>query len=485
MKKYLKYIGVCLFFIIIFCLSPISGDDWGNYIAGSEGLRRSLGIALGMYFDWEGRIVSRVLINILTYHKWLWNIVNAVLITGFIFISEKIIGEKNKKFIFPLVVLIIVGMNPYMFSQGIVWLAGNITYFFVIPVILFYFYYLINNDKYNKWFFIVFSLINIFGTMFVENMALVLVLGNISLILFKYIETKKIDKRLVIYLLLSICSTLVMLLSPGSRYRSSIENTEFNELSFIGKILYNIPNFVYYTYITNTYLLILMSFSNYLLIKDKVYNKIKKNLLIVFMLVIPLITVIVYPISLFTNTGLNFIVDYKNIFIIIYWLVYTFISLNLLFFKHKKDLKIVLWFFIGLISNGVMLVSPTWGFRTSLFTYIVLSIVALWVINKYVKENKKLIVGSYGILVCGLLFYMIFYINIYRCQSNLESSIKKQLKEDSDIIYIDAFPNFANCNINPGNEYHLEKYKLYYGIPEEKEIVIEWGKWKYLIIYIG
>ena len=82
MKKYYKYLSLCLFFIVIFFLSPLSGDDWGNYIVGSEGVRYSLEVAVELYFNWEGRFISRVLINIFTYHKWLWNIINALVITS-------------------------------------------------------------------------------------------------------------------------------------------------------------------------------------------------------------------------------------------------------------------------------------------------------------------------------------------------------------------------------------------------------------------
>lgn len=481
MKKYWKYLGIFGFFFILFCLSPISGDDWGNYIAGSEGLRRSLGIALGMYFDWEGRFISRIFINILTYHKWLWNIVNALVITSSIYLGDCFIGKNNKKFIFPLVVLIILGMNMYTFSQGVTWLAGNITYLFVVPVVLWYFYYLINNDKYNKWFVLIFLFINLFGTMFVENMAMVLVVGNILLIMYKHIKNRKIDRVLIFCLFVSIGSTLVMLMSPGTRYRNSIENVSFNNLSFFGKIIYNIPNFVNYTFVVNTYLLILMCISNYLIIKNKIKGKLSKSLLMMFMLIIPLLTIFIYPISLFKDIALEFIINTNNLLIDIYWLIYLVLSLYLLFIDDKKDLRIVLLFLIGLVSNGVMLISPTWGFRTSLFTYIVLTIVSLYIINKYVKENKFFTFISYMFFIMGMLFYFVFYINIYRCQNNLERSINKQLLENSDTIYIDSFPYFANCNINPSNDYHLEKFKLYYGIPNDKKIVLINGKWKFII----
>ena len=77
MKKKIFFKCIFIFFLIIFFLSPISGDDWGNYIEGSRGLYKSITEAIGMYFSWEGRFISRVLINILTYHKVLWNIVNS------------------------------------------------------------------------------------------------------------------------------------------------------------------------------------------------------------------------------------------------------------------------------------------------------------------------------------------------------------------------------------------------------------------------
>ena len=99
-------------------------------------------------------------------------------------------SSKIKKIMFPLMVLVIIGMNLFSFSQVMTWIAGNITYLFIIPVILWYFYFILNNDKYNKWFVFIFSLINLFGCMFVENMAIVIIVGNILLLIFKFIKNK-------------------------------------------------------------------------------------------------------------------------------------------------------------------------------------------------------------------------------------------------------------------------------------------------------
>ena len=62
-RNRLLYITIFCFFFLILTLSPISGDDWGNYLVGKIGLRHCFGQALGMYFTWEGRLLSRILIN--------------------------------------------------------------------------------------------------------------------------------------------------------------------------------------------------------------------------------------------------------------------------------------------------------------------------------------------------------------------------------------------------------------------------------------
>ena len=49
-KKKFFYISIFLFFLFILFLSPISGDDWGNYEVGKTGLYHSIGNAVGMYF---------------------------------------------------------------------------------------------------------------------------------------------------------------------------------------------------------------------------------------------------------------------------------------------------------------------------------------------------------------------------------------------------------------------------------------------------
>lgn len=117
LKKNYPYILIFIFFLIITFLVPISGDDWGNYIEGSLGLKHTITHSINMYFSWEGRFISRLLITFLTYYKPLWNIMNSLLITSIIYLIMKIIKPKNKKLIFLTTTLMILLMNIKPFQK--------------------------------------------------------------------------------------------------------------------------------------------------------------------------------------------------------------------------------------------------------------------------------------------------------------------------------------------------------------------------------
>lgn len=471
------YVKIFIFFLIIFFLSPISGDDWGNHLEGIQGFHHMIAQAVGMWFTWEGRFISRVLINVLTCNKWLWNIINSIALVGIINYIEKIVKFKNKKLMLLLLFSTILFMNIFTFSQTVTWLAGNITYLFVIPLILVYFY-IINNDKYNKFTNVLLVILNIIIPMFVEHMAILLILLNIYFIVDYYIKNKKINKKLIVFLLISIISFGLMYFSPGNAIRKATENIEFNKLSLFGKIMYNFPNLIFYTYRINYFLIPILVIGNILLIKKNIKNTLVR--IVLYLLeVITIPFTALYLLNSFNITTFN--ISDSNIFVIIYYVLLTVINFILLI-KNKDRLPIV-FYSMGIISNGVMLMSPTWGYRTSLATYLFLTICYLIIIDKYLKKNNFIKTITVLITILGMLFYLVFYISIYRTNKENEKTIKEAIKNDSKVIELIAYPGFAPCNINPTNEYHLKRFKEYYNIKEDVEINIVNKNWKYIIIY--
>lgn len=483
-KKYYPYLVIFIFFLIIFFLSPISGDDWGNYIVGSTGLYHSIGNAIGMYFDWEGRFISRILINILTYHKVLWNILNSIVIVTIIYYMIKIIKPKNKKLIFLLSTLTILLMNIYSFSQIVVWLAGNITYLFQIPLLLYVFYKVLYNKDNTKLSVTFISFLNLIIPMFVEHVAVILVVFNILINIYSFLKTKKLNKKYLLYLSFSMIGLISMLLSPGSLKRSGVENLEFKELSLLGKIFYNIPNYIYYTFFINSFMNILMCIANYFLLKKNIKNKKLRIASYIYMTVPVLIVTSSYLISFLANTQFFLNVNEHNMFFILYFISYAIIDLILIFktFDNKEINKTLLFYILGHLGNCVMLLSPTWGYRTSFLTYLLLTISFIMIIDHFYKENKTLNKCLFGIVCCAGIFYLTLYINVNKAQTAREKSIKKQLNS-KDVIEIEKMPYFVNCNINPDNDFHIMKFKEYYKINPETEIKLVEGNWKFKIFY--
>ncbi len=478
-KTWLPYLLLFVLFSIVMFLSPISGDDWGNYLVGSTGLYHSIGNAVGMYFDWEGRFVSRILINILTYHKLLWNILNSIVLVSIVYLIVKMIKPKNKKIVFLLSLLIILCMNIYTFSQVVTWIAGNITYLFVIPLLLYYFYKILYTENNKKTSIIILMTLNFIIPMFVEHVAAIVVVFNLLINIYSLLKTRKLNKKYALYLFISLASLMIMFLSPGSLKRAKIENIEFNQLSLFGKIIYNLPHFIYYTFMSNHYMILLMIVANYYLLKNKIKHKSLKVISYIYFLFFPVIIIVAGLI----HTPLLAMIKSTNNMIIFYFISYILFDLYLFILplKNEKNNLKLLFYLLGILSNCIMLLSPTWGYRTGFLSYLFLAMSFIMVIDYFYKE-KKVVISILRILAIGMLtFYMIFYVNIFIAQKEREKSIQRQ--KENDIIEIERFPDFANCNINPDNEFHIGKFKEYYKIPADKQLKLIDGPWKFKIFY--
>ncbi len=462
------WVGFFIFFLVIFFLSPISGDDWGNYVEGSQGIRRTIGVSLGMYFDWEGRFISRLLILFLTYHKTLWNIINAFVITGGLYLSFKFIRPKNKETIY-LILGIILLINISIFKEVFVWIAGNITYLFPFFGIIAYLYLLEKEGKLAK---VALLLLSIMIPMFVEHMAFVLTVLNAILIIYSWTKDKKINYFYCVLFILSLGSSFLMLISPGSAYRKLIENVEFNNLSFLDKIKYNVPNFFLYTFTKNIYLVLLMAVTFVTQIKKDFKNK----RVIYLGILIGLFSILLSLDSLLIKS-----LSFNNLLIIIFWSLYFgYLIYSLLREKvYRNELFLI---FLGLLSNAIMLYSPVWGYRTTFSTYMFLSLAFVSIIDKNIKIRKIALNSIKILLIVSSILYLVLYINVYIANKERERVILEDLEKD--VIRIEYITEIANTNINIGNEYHDKVFKKYYGIDQEKTLVIMPNNWKWKIIYI-
>ncbi|MDD4187286.1 MAG: DUF6056 family protein [Bacilli bacterium] len=483
-KQFIKnnkiYIILFLFIYCISCCLPLTGDDWGNYqnISLYDSFRRAY---LG-YMSHESRWVSRVLITQLVYHKWLWNILNAFCFTSIFWSIIKLFDLQNKfsKMLFAISMVII---PCAMFAQVYAWVVGSITYLFPVAIILLYMTYLFKLGKIitrKNLLFII--LTNFLTSFFVDHMAVVLFFINLIYFVFLKINKEKITVYNYIVILVSILSITGVLFAPGNLNRLAT-NSEFESLSIIGKILFNIPNLINYTFYANLVLLFLMTIPiNYFFINILKRNYGIKYILTTVFNIIPIYTIIKlsYQYNIFSNLEsaisfdfyfeeANFILNHNigYIFYIIFALTY-FISLLYIIKDKKKKNNYIILLLIGLSANGAMLISPIWGYRTAFFTTIILYGLTIAIINhimnelKYCGKDLNLILKV--ILISLILFYSACFVLIARFDQNRISNISLQYKSKNvspNNIYLKILPLKIVHNYNMYWEFHQETYKDY------------------------
>lgn len=471
MKEFFKdkkaLIIIFIFLLLVFTLTPITGDDWGNYLVGQKGLSYIWNHTVSMYFTWEGRFISRLLISFMTYHKWLWNIINAFCLTSFIYICYKFINSREKtNYLIPIFLLLTVSNTFY--TQVYLWVAGNITY--LIPSILsLMVFYLLSKDSYSLIKRITLLFFSIIIPMFVENIGCAYVSMIFIYLIYEYARKKKISLQILFMFLLSAISLILMLKSPGSMIRMQA-NTTFSDMRLLEKILTNIPEFIKYAFSRNSVILLFMLILINKMLLSKLKNNRLKYLLALIFDIIPIITIITNIGSLFPlNIGSYLNINVGNMAIYFYWVIFAlmWIFTVMHFIKEKKEKYFFLILLLGAyISLGVMLLTPVWGDRVSaLYTLINILIIAkIWSDNLVLNKLAKKI---FVILTIICIFITVSYTIINVTFSlRRKSSINNQI--NNEVIYIPVNKLETLWNFNPWDEYHLGTFKSYYKIEDKQ-----------------
>ena len=400
-KKEKKKVLLWPFAIILFALFlalnfliPLAGDDWGNAVSGLNSFGEIIDSAVYYFMTHEGRFISRIFVLIFTQDKFLWNILCALLVVIVFILINKIVKNKTNKFILFLTFSFFFLLENEVLKQAVLWLTGNLTY--MLPAVLSLIFLYLNKDildnkfEINNLKFIISLILLALVSMMVEPVSAAMVLGTLLLFIWASIKRKKFDiKRFSYFAVISI-GFILMLTSPGAANR--LDTMAFSEMGLIEKIITNIPNFINYTYITNSVLILLIALSIALIIKKNNLKFAKTSIALMFTFVIFTILISAYNFAkhyFFINipilNKLLFLGNSQNILIILIWVVITLLFLYLIirYIKGNEKIKILFYVIIGYGANIAMLLSPLWGGRTTFFTILMLFIACLLIINYY------------------------------------------------------------------------------------------------------
>ncbi len=472
---------VFIFFLIIGILVPYTGDDWNNLIGHNGNLIVMLKNTIENYNTFEGRFFSRLAVFILNYYKPLWIVINAL---GMAFLYYFIckIAKVKKMFFLLLIIDSLLLIDKETFSQIYVWITGNVTYFipFIFIIFIIYMYREIFEDSqfkknYNIISIVIMSILSFIFSMFVENVSVGIITTYLLIIIYSYLKTKKLDYRLLFPLIFSILGLFFMLNSPGTSRRID-DMGDFSNLSLFSKLLITFPRQINYVFIKNSFLVFLLVFISNYIIKNN-FKGLKKYLLILYMSIIPIITLLINEFhNLYAKyqNSLYFLLDYNRWYIVLYWVSFLIIFIYLIIKYHKNSqLKLLFFFLIALINNAAMLISPLAGGRTSFLSTIMLYICVIIILNDLdikIFNNKKFI--KFNLFVCILislvfLSYYIFFNYLYNKRTDY---INEQLKQQKKEIDVPILPEFYVWNANAWDSWHLITFKRYYHIPDDVDV---------------
>ena len=269
-----------------------------------------------------------------------------------------------------------------------------------------------------------------------------------------------------------------MVLSPGNANRLSTY-PEFDSLNILQKLIYNIPNFISFTFIRNSFLVLLITIGVLFVSKSMLKNKIFRYLTYLYITIVPCITLIYNYLKTFgiSIKCLEIFLNGNNIYIMIFWVIYMLLSFYIIL-KHiikTKNYLSLLLIIMGLISNGVMMIVPVWGGRTAYLTAICLSLAMVGIVNnmKFIKnDNKVILFSSSFVLAIMIIFLFAGYRKVYIENIKREDYINSQLAAGNDIIEINVLSERFLWNPNPWDPdgYLARTFKLYYNIPQNKKI---------------
>lgn len=470
---------VFAFFYFISTKVPLAGDDWGYALNGMK--NNPFVLAFEFYFTWSGRFFSELYGFLVTPHKWIWNILNAGLFALIIYSILKIAGLKKSVTASLLIIFLMFSVKDELRMETYTWLMGT-TYLIPLALSLFYFSIVLKNiEKYSrieKWMIPVLGIILFISSFMMENATVVLVFANFVLLVYIFVRDRTIPITYLSFFLISLLGLILIRVSPGASSRLLRDHSAWINLSIFEQLKFNYTNFIRFTFIEHRYLVLVFSGLSLLKLLE---NLIKERKNLVFTLIHSLFFIIAAFTSLtltinsrFPNEIFNLFIDVNSYFNLIFWPLFILVVFHFIYISFKKEDQLKLFFFVLLagISNGVMMLSPIFGYRSSLYTvYYLIVTCAIIYSSLDQKVFSKLLILPLLVLCFSTSKQLLYKYNLVQSVHNIRLSQIQYYLDNPDVkdIWLIRYPIFTihGGDIEADDTYHLEVFKEFYGLADD------------------
>lgn len=466
MKKNKKFI---ISFIIIFAVAyffPYSADDfyWG---VKEISFREFINISKDVYLN--GRYFGDLLVILMTKSRIIRSLLVSVSINGIVYLIKN--NEKVKTRLVWVLVLLVPSLIG---AQAIVWASGFANYGVSSLMVLYLIYkgngLIQNKEKISG----LFAVICFLSCLMVENITIFVLIYMIYLNICYYKKNKKIDKVLVISLVLCFVGTTLMFRHPSYFASFGEDGNGYKKVSYsIQELKVMVP---YTLGLFNRYMFFL-PFINVMVLTFLLFVKsfrIKKYLpLNIFNYIFSIYSLLWQ--FVFNELNLNIL---ECVLSFIYMFNVCFL-ISKLYREDKKNL-LSLIVYIALVISPLIIVQPV-GPRHFLIVYLleIILIIRLCNIDRYFDKNcvfdyiLKLLV----IILAGYLSIVYLFVGVEYFKR--DKYILREVEKGSKVIYNPITP-FANYVwwFELSGDFFSSYYNKYMGYDEDiRYDVIDFKDW--------
>ncbi len=504
-EKFMKNLPFLLLFFIIFILLffqhhliALYFDDFGNaslsygqtssdIIGTNYTFSQLIDWCKMIYMTWGGRILWApiFLMPFIKTGATVYFALQSIVVTFIIYFIYKIAVHitKERHIFLPIILMILYSLIDMTFLRhGIYWASASILYIWpLLPLFIFIYLYLKltekieNKEKVNYFLYTpILLILNFFATFSQEQLGVAMLAFLVLFIIFKHgKDWKQYNKLNIPNLVVCILSFAALMLAPGNYARLETE-TAFAGLSFMGKIMKNLPSLlliifrsqmtIFMIVLTVIFVACLIKYRNELKVKPKI--TILSNVLFLLGNIICILLQIKFKIV--------------GVFYGLLWILY--VGIWMLIYGYQRNKKsIFILALSGCASMFCLVLSPVIGGRTALpFIFYIFLLIIIFT-NEFLKESKAYISLIVLILLVPLSirgmgnYYLVYsgYLSNYNIERLNYDILQKHFGTQKETITLYKSKETSFGVARPYEEPSMEFWlKEYFNIPQETKL--EW-----------
>lgn len=472
----------------LFWLFPYTHDDW--IWGSSEGL-----YFLRTWFDnYNGRYLGNLIVLLLTRSRLLRTLAMSAVMFGIVYFIERI---EKKNLAFWTALLCLIFLPRLVFRQVIAWTSGFANYVTSVFFTLVIFTY-INEHSCQEELpepkagtCLLLYLLGICNTLIIEHFTVFHILLSSGLVFF-YIFTKHTARKDYLSYALGCFSGAAYMFS-NSVYHSIADDADFYRTiakdGIFVRILKNYFGVIFRKAYFNNHYLNMCLFVIILLLYRLYLQKAKPGLMLYLsaFCAATMTVFLAYELICFIRYGSDYTItpfSDRNIFEGIFSglnLLCMFVLTMIVTYKEESNHRIMLlWGAFVLLIAPLFVVTPI-GSRCFFGSYVILILILCELLGVYsqrrIEFNPKWI--KYAALVTSLLgffYYEMIFVDIYRADKMRLHNILEDVQEGkaaSELVQLPHEEYLWCATPQKENDNWEKRYKLFYGIPENVDLILE------------